>query len=76
MYGANSRRRSIAIIRELKKITTATSCKTPLNNSVNEQNNETARAKYNLVGFSAVLYKTATLNEQFPRFIENVVVRR
>ena len=41
---------------EFKKTTTVTSCRTPPNNSVNEQNKE--RAKYNLVGFSAVLCKT------------------
>ena len=37
-------------IREFKKTTTATSCRTSPNNTVNEQNSETARAKYNLVG--------------------------
>ena len=37
-----------------KKTTTTTSCRTAPNNSVYEQDNETARAKYNLVGFSAV----------------------
>ena len=36
-------------MRELKNTTVATSCRTPPNNSVNEQNNETARAKYNLL---------------------------
>ena len=46
------------------------------NNGVNEQNNETARAKYNLVGFSAVFCKTTTSNEHVPSFVENVVVRR
>ena len=46
--------------REFKKTTTITSCRTPPNNGVNEQNNEPVRAKYNLVDFSAVLYKTKT----------------
>ena len=37
-------------IRELRKMTTATSCGTPPNGNFNKQNNETARSKYNLVG--------------------------
>ena len=48
--------------REFKKTTTATSCTTPPNNRVKEQNNETERPKYNLVGFSVVLCKS-TSNE-------------
>ena len=48
------------IIREFKKTTTATSCRTPRNSGVNEHNDETARAKYNLVGFFAVFCKTTT----------------
>ena len=60
--------------REFKKTTTATSCRTPPNNSVNEKKND-AHAKYNLVGFSTVLCKTTTSNEHCPSFIENVVVR-
>ena len=57
----------IVVIRntEFEKTTTVTSCRTLLNNSANEQNNETARAKYNLVGFSAVLCKTTTSNKFF-----------
>ena len=42
--------------REFKKTTTATSCGMLENNGVNEKN-KTALAKYNLVGFSAVLCK-------------------
>ena len=57
---------------EFKKTLTASSCGTLPSNNVNEQNNETARAKYNLVGFSAVLCKTTTLNEHFPSFVEDV----
>ena len=57
--------------KEHKKTATATLCRSPTNNSVNEQNNETARAKYNLVGFSAVLCKTTTSNEHFPSFVAN-----
>ena len=64
-----------ALYREFKKTTTAKSCRTPPNNGVNEQNNETARAKYNLVGFSAVLCKI-TRNEHFPSFTENAIVQR
>ena len=45
--------------REFKKTTTATSCGTPQNNGVNEQNNETARAKYKLFVFSANNVKSA-----------------
>ena len=58
-------------IREFKKTTTATSCRTP----PNKQNNKTTRAKYNLVGFSALLCKTTTRNEHFPSFLGNVVVQ-
>ena len=47
----------MTVIGEFTKTGTATSCTTPPNNSVREQNNETARAKYNL-GFSAVVCKT------------------
>ena len=50
---------------KFKKTTTEKSFRTPPSNSVNEQNNETARAKYNLVGFTAVLCKTPTGNEHF-----------
>ena len=60
--------------RAFKKTTTATSCRTSPNNTVNEQNNETAREKYNLVSFSAVLCKTRI--EQFTSFVENMVARR
>ena len=38
----------------------AMSSRTLLNNTVDEQNNKTARAKYNPVGFSAVLSKATT----------------
>ena len=54
----------------------ATSYGTLQNNGINEQNNETVRAKYNLVGFSAVHCKITTLNEHFPSFTENAVVQR
>ena len=64
------------IMKLFKKTTTATSCRTPPNNSVNEQNNKTARIKYNLVGLSAVLCKTATSSKHFTSFIENAVVQR
>ena len=53
----------------------ATSYKTPPNNSVNVQNNETARAKYNLVSFSAILCKTTTSNEHLLSVVDNVFVR-
>ena len=51
------------------------SCKTPENNSVNEEDIKTARTKYNLVGFSAVLCKRTTANERFVSFIENAAVQ-
>ena len=63
-------------IRKFKKTTTETSCRKPPNNSVNEQNNDTARTKYNLVGLSPVLCKITTSNEHFPSFVENVIVCR
>ena len=43
---------------ELKKTTKATSCRTPPNNGVNEQNNETACAKYNLVSVLKITFTT------------------
>ena len=64
------------LIRGFKKTTTVTSRGTLQNNGVNEQNYETARAKYNLLGFSALLCKITTWNEHFPSFTENAVVQR